>query len=331
MADINQLIPLLFRWEGGYVNDPVDLGGPTCRGVTLKTWQTHGYDKTGDGIIDETDLKRIRQEEVVKYILRPHYWNRWRADEINSQAIANILVDWVWGSGEYGITFPQGILGVAMDGIVGPETLAAVNHFPDQEALFEKIKQTRRAFFNMICIDRPANKRFLKGWLNRLNSFKWIPVLLCFGLFPGCKTADKTVKNRMETSTQMKMEMGTTEKIEQEIKQWENIRLDTDEKITVETIRYFLDTPRASPGAEPSVAQITVARMVREKRTNGSRQTELQIKGTEDTRTEMAVSAAGHMEKQEVNIEKSRYKKWMGWAIGVLVLIIGASVYVRVK
>jgi hypothetical protein len=43
----------------------------------------------------------------------------------------------------------------------------------------------------------------------------------------------------------------------------------------------------------------------------------------------MAVSAAGQVEKQEVNIEKSQYKKWMGWAIGVLVPIIGASVYVR--
>jgi len=128
-------------------------------------------------IIDEADLKRIRQEEIVEYILRPHYWNRWRADEIQSQAIANILVDWVWCSGKYGITFPQGILGVQRDGIVGEKTLWAVNNFPDQKALFEKIKQTRRAYLNMICIDRPVNKRFLKGWLNRLNDFKWIPTI----------------------------------------------------------------------------------------------------------------------------------------------------------
>jgi len=180
MATINKYLPLLFKWEGGYVNDPADSGGPTNQGVTLKTWQAYGYDKTGDGVIDEADLKRIRQEEIVEYILRPHYWNRWRADEIRSQAIANILVDWVWCSGKYGITFPQAILSVPKDGIVGTKTLAAVNNYPDQEALFEKIKQTRRAYFNMICIDRPANKRFLKGWLNRLNDFKWIPMTLLF-------------------------------------------------------------------------------------------------------------------------------------------------------
>ena len=29
MADINQLVPLIKRWEGGYADDPADLGGAT--------------------------------------------------------------------------------------------------------------------------------------------------------------------------------------------------------------------------------------------------------------------------------------------------------------
>jgi lysozyme family protein len=37
MAQIEKLIPLIFKWERGYVNDPVDRGGPTKMGVTLKT------------------------------------------------------------------------------------------------------------------------------------------------------------------------------------------------------------------------------------------------------------------------------------------------------
>ena len=173
MAKIENLIPLILKWEGGYVNDPIDLGGPTKMGVTLKTWQAHGYDKTGDGIIDKEDVKLLTKEDMIECILRPHYWNRWRADEIQSQSIANILVDWVWGSGKYGITIPQGILGVKQDGIVGSITISAVNNYPDQETLFNQIKQARRAYFNMICLDRPTNKRFLRGWLNRLNDFKY--------------------------------------------------------------------------------------------------------------------------------------------------------------
>jgi hypothetical protein len=57
MANLEKLIPLLLKWEGGYVNDPKDLGGPTKMGVTLKTWRAQGYDKSGDGIIDVDDLK----------------------------------------------------------------------------------------------------------------------------------------------------------------------------------------------------------------------------------------------------------------------------------
>jgi lysozyme family protein len=182
MADISNLIPLILKWERGYVNDPAYRGGPTNQGVTLSTWKAHGYDKTGDGIIDIEDLKQITPEEVINRILGPHYRDRWKADEIRSQALANILVDWVWGSGRYGIVLPQGILGVQPDGIVGPKTLNTLNSFPDQEALFNQMKQIRIAYFNLICSNRPANKRFLKGWLKRLNDFKWIPMFFFAGV-----------------------------------------------------------------------------------------------------------------------------------------------------
>ena len=194
MADINKFIPVLLKWEGGYVNDPADAGGPTKMGVTLKTWQAHGYDKNGDGVIDKEDVKLITREDMIERILRPHYWNRWRADEIRSQALANILVDWVWGSGYYGITIPQGMLGVKQDGIVGEKTLSAVNNHPDPEALFERIKQRRYVFFHTICESRPANRRFLKGWLNRLNDFKWIPMMLCLCFLFSCRSSLKTVQ-----------------------------------------------------------------------------------------------------------------------------------------
>ena len=95
MANIQQLIPLILKWEGGFVNNPADLGGATNKGVTLSVWKQQGYDKNGDGIIDVEDLKLISTEDMVERILRPHYWNRWQADRILSQALANILVDWV--------------------------------------------------------------------------------------------------------------------------------------------------------------------------------------------------------------------------------------------
>jgi len=172
MANVNILVPFILRWEGGYVNDPVDKGGATNMGVTIATWRSVGYDKDGDGDIDVADLKLLTKEDVVNRVLKPHYWDRWKADQIESQSVANILVDWVWGSGVHGIKIPQRVLGVAQDGKVGPITLAAVNS-QDPRVFFDKIKAEREAFFNRIVQNNASQKRFIKGWLNRLNDIKF--------------------------------------------------------------------------------------------------------------------------------------------------------------
>lgn len=173
MANVNLLVPFILKWEGGYVNDPVDLGGATNMGVTIATWRSVGYDKDGDGDIDIDDLKLLTKDDVVNRVLKPHYWDRWKADQIRSQSIANILVDWVWGSGAYGVKIPQRILGVKVDGQVGPITLKAINDYPDTRELWDKILEARKEYIDDICRKRPANNKFRKGWLNRLNSLKY--------------------------------------------------------------------------------------------------------------------------------------------------------------
>ena len=172
MADINKLVPFILRWEGEFVNDPDDLGGATNKGVTIATWKQVGYDKDGDGDIDVKDLRLITEKDMVDRVLKPYYWDRWRADEIKSQSVANILVDWVWASGAYGIRLPQQLLGVKIDGIVGTQTIAAVNDC-DPKELFDKIMNERIAFIDRICISRPANKKFKNGWINRLKAIKF--------------------------------------------------------------------------------------------------------------------------------------------------------------
>ena len=168
MADVNKLAPFILKWEGGFVNDPLDLGGATNKGVTLSTWRQVGYDKTGDGIIDVQDLKLLTDKEVIEKVLKPHYWDRWKGDKIKSQSVANILVDWVWASGAYGIRIPQRMLGVKVDGIVGPKTLEALNS-RNPKKFFQELKQERHDYITRIVRTRPQNKRFEGGWRNRLN------------------------------------------------------------------------------------------------------------------------------------------------------------------
>ena len=173
MADVRKLAPFILKWEGGFVNDPDDLGGATNMGVTIGAWKSCGYDKDGDGDIDVDDLHLLTHEDVVNRVLKPHYWDRWKADEIKSQSVANILVDWVWASGTHGIKIPQRLLGVTMDGIVGPKTIDAVNAKNPRE-LFDMIKIARFDFIEDICRKRPANNKFKRGWMNRINDISYV-------------------------------------------------------------------------------------------------------------------------------------------------------------
>ena len=116
MADVKELAPFILKWEGGFVNDPDDLGGATNMGVTISTYEAYckkkGYPKP---TIER--LKNLSKEEWTE-IMKTMYWDRWKADEIKSQSVANILVDWVWASGIHGIKIPQELVGVIPDGIV---------------------------------------------------------------------------------------------------------------------------------------------------------------------------------------------------------------------
>jgi lysozyme family protein len=172
MADINKLIPLILKWEGGFCNEKYDKGGATNKGITLTNWKIYGYDKDGDGDIDVDDLKIITNEDFMKFF-KTHYWEYyWKADNIKNQSIANILVDWCYNSGGWGVKIPQQLLGVVADGKVGPKTLDAVNN-SNQQDFFNKIWNARKEFYNGLVAKNPTQKVFLKGWLNRLNDYKF--------------------------------------------------------------------------------------------------------------------------------------------------------------
>lgn len=189
MANVETLVPFIIRFESGvdpagligeklfekarkigYANDPDDLGGATMVGVTLATYTEYcrkkGYPRP--------TVERLCGITYTQWldILKTMFWDRWKADEIQNQSVAEILVDWVWASGKYGITIPQRVLGVTVDGVVGTKTLAAVNA-QNPSNFFDRIVQERKSYIDRICVSRPANNKFKRGWLRRLNAITY--------------------------------------------------------------------------------------------------------------------------------------------------------------
>ena len=162
MADYKILKPFILKWEGGFVNDPNDSGGATNKGVTLATFRRY---KGESASVD--DLKAITDEDW-NAIFKTMYWDKVKANEINSQAVANLLVDWYWMSGTNAIKYVQRLIGTTEDGIVGKQTLARLNAKGD--GLVLPIYNYRKDFYHRIVASRPSQKRFLRGWINRLNA-----------------------------------------------------------------------------------------------------------------------------------------------------------------
>jgi lysozyme family protein len=171
MALLKSFVEKILAWEGnGFFVLKNDKGGPTKMGITIGTWQQIGYDKDKDGDIDVDDLKAIDAKDYELVVQK--FWDRWKGDQIKNQSIAEILVDWVWTSGSHGIEIPQRLLGVTPDGNVGPKTIAALNaQVP--AVIFQRIKEARGAFYDRIVKNNPSQRKWIKGWHNRNNSFKF--------------------------------------------------------------------------------------------------------------------------------------------------------------
>lgn len=161
------MVPFIRKWEGGYVNDPDDSGGCTMAGITIGTYRKYyGSKKTC------RDLKFITQKEWL-HIFKKGYWDKMKADQIENQSVAQLCVDMCWGSGPItSIKKIQSAIGVTADGIVGPKTLAALNSCP--ETIFNILWNMRKEWLEKIA-QKGNNKKFLKGWMNRLNDIKFQP------------------------------------------------------------------------------------------------------------------------------------------------------------
>ena len=181
MADYTRIIEHFYRWEGGLSRDPSDRASAFCCPTPHPTNNRTDY-HTNKGVTystfvsffgeDNDDMFYEMNHNFWGIIFKNGYWDKVKGDDIKHQSIANALVSWAWGSGSRtAIKEIQRVLGVTVDGIIGNQTLGAINS-ADECELFDLMIKRRAYFFHLICERRPKNRKFLKGWLNRLNDFE---------------------------------------------------------------------------------------------------------------------------------------------------------------
>lgn len=180
MADYQLIIPIILKHEGGLTDDPVDRGGITNYGISLKFAQgTQDYellDIDRDGDIDREDIKKLTKEQAIE-VYKKHFWNPFKLDDEPSNSVALLIFDSAVNHGIGGAsnliqkTLVDMGYNISIDGKVGPKTLAAL-HNADSDEFINMFLSVRERYYRRIVEKNPSQNRFLRGWLNRIKSLR---------------------------------------------------------------------------------------------------------------------------------------------------------------
>jgi lysozyme family protein len=176
MAEFNIALQKTFAYEGGYSNDPDDLGSETYKGIS-RTMHTHW---SGWAIIDmyknnsgfpatlDTDIELQKQVELF-YLYE--FWLPLKADQIQNQLSADSIFDFAVNAGiNKSVQLAQSIVGTKADGIIGEQTIKKLNSldFGYFQSVFTVAKISH---YITIIKKRPTNKKYLYGWIIRALEF----------------------------------------------------------------------------------------------------------------------------------------------------------------
>ncbi len=150
-------LKFVFGQEGGYVDDPVDPGGATNLGITLRVLAVWRHTA-----VTSSDVKNLGPDEAAA-IYRAHYWNIVLGDSLPS-GIDLMVFDAGVNLGTFrSAALLQKALGVDADGAIGPQTLAALKSAPTH-AVIDRLAQERQSYYESL----PIYAHFARGWTSRV-------------------------------------------------------------------------------------------------------------------------------------------------------------------
>mgnify|MGYP000869582927 CR=1 FL=1 len=154
-------VEVVLRHEGGYVNDPRDPGGETKYGISKRSYP-------------HLDIANLTRADAIAIYYRD-WWQRYGYDRLQDEAVATKVFDMAVNMGpstahrllQEALVF----LGypVAVDGIIGPQTIGATNK-ADPKRLLQLLRWRAAEHYYRIAAQRTQSQAFLMGWLTRAYS-----------------------------------------------------------------------------------------------------------------------------------------------------------------
>jgi len=180
-SHFDKAILITLKQEGGFVNDPVDPGGATNWGMSIRFLKNDAGDADGDGFldgdidkdgdIDVDDIKNMTVEEARK-LYRIYFWDKYDYDTIVDFTVAARVFDMTVNMGprQTGKIVQRALnncgQNVGVDGAIGKNTFAAIN-CTDPEMLMAEIRQEHAQFYIDLIAAKPKFEKYRKGWLRR--------------------------------------------------------------------------------------------------------------------------------------------------------------------
>jgi lysozyme family protein len=150
--------------EGGFVDDPVDRGGATNKGITQKVYDNFRLSYYPD----IRSIKLITDEEIEK-IYSINYWLAGKCDILPFE-LKIVHFDTCVNCGVKQATkFLQRSVGVEADGVIGDKTLNAIKAIENLFILVSGYINQRLDFYDNLVVRNPSQVKFLKGWKNRIS------------------------------------------------------------------------------------------------------------------------------------------------------------------
>jgi len=155
----DRFIEVVLSHEGGWVNDPDDAGGETNMGITRARYPN-------------LDIKNLTINQA-KEIYFNDFYKPLKLHYINNDLLALHIFDMAVNAGrKTAVKLLQELLiGVDPDGQIGPVTSQAVYYAENSVDMAAAYIAKRYERYYTVSTYR-NNKKFLKGWINRVKKTK---------------------------------------------------------------------------------------------------------------------------------------------------------------